>query len=66
MAHIAVNEQLPGFIGLLQFKTVKHLNELARIFLCCEREIMASCGSYKLSPHPKKADDNMGEILVFE
>jgi len=35
MAHIAVNEQLPGIVGLLHFRseTAKSLNELAQILL---------------------------------
>src|SRR6478735_2730067 len=60
MAHIAVNEQLPGIVGLLHFRpeTAKPLNELAEILLRGEsaltrgeREIIASYVSHKNNCH---------------
>lgn len=60
MAHIAVNEQLPGIVGLLHFRpeTAKPLNELAEILLRGEssltrgeREIIASFVSYRNNCH---------------
>lgn len=60
MAHIAVNEQLPGIVGLLHFRpqTAKPLNELAEILLRGEstltrgeREIIASYVSHKNDCH---------------
>lgn len=60
MAHIAVNEQLPGIVGLLHFRpeTAKPLNELAEILLrgestltSGEREIIASYVSHKNNCH---------------
>ncbi|MBA4145260.1 MAG: carboxymuconolactone decarboxylase [Azospira oryzae] len=60
MAHIAVNEQLPGIVGLLHFRpeTAKPLNELAEILLRDEnsltrgeREIIASYVSYRNNCH---------------
>jgi uncharacterized peroxidase-related enzyme len=60
MAHIAVNEQLPGIVGLLHFRpeTARSLNELAEILLRGEstltrgeREIIASFVSYRNNCH---------------
>jgi len=60
MAHIAVNEQLPGIVGLLHFRpeTAKPLNELAEILLRGEntltrgeREIIASYVSHQNDCH---------------
>jgi uncharacterized peroxidase-related enzyme len=60
MAYIAVNEQLPGIVGLLHFRpqTAKPLNELAEILLRGEstltrgeREIIASYVSHKNNCH---------------
>jgi len=60
MAHIAVNEQLPGIVGLLHFRpqTAKPLNELAEILLRGEstltrgeREIIASYVSHQNNCH---------------
>ena len=60
MAHIAVNEQLPGIVGLLHFRpeTAKPLNELAEILLRGEstlsrgeREIIASFVSHRNDCH---------------
>jgi uncharacterized peroxidase-related enzyme len=60
MAHIAVNEQLPGIVGLLHFRpeTAAPLNLLAEILLRGdstltrgEREIIASYVSHKNNCH---------------
>jgi uncharacterized peroxidase-related enzyme len=60
MAYIAVQEQLPGIVGLLHFRpeTAKPLNELAEILLRGdstltkgEREIIASYVSHKNNCH---------------
>src|SRR6188768_2395894 len=60
MAHIAVNEQLPGIVGLLHFRpdTAKSLNDLAEVLLRGdnsptrgEREIIASFVSHRNDCH---------------
>ena len=60
MAHIAVNEQLPGIVGLLHFRpeTAKPLNDLAEVLLRGdstltrgEREIIASYVSHRNDCH---------------
>jgi uncharacterized peroxidase-related enzyme len=60
MAHIAINEQLPGIVGLLDYRkeTAKPLSELAETLLrgpstlsSGEREMIASYVSYKNDCH---------------
>jgi len=78
MAHIAVNEQLPGIAGLLHFRseTAKLLNELAEILLRGEsiltrgeREVITSYVSHKNNchfRHSAQAYNNIGKMLAVD